>query len=174
MFMSTMLAHCKVVEVSILIADELLACPADQDFVRKETSSLVTKEERISKTGDMNKRHEMHYKRQLFWLVKWRGEAHVILPKVQILWVSAFSRKFVRGRTLDSGFATTISSTGFSQSTIGWSIDNWKDRTIENHMMPWILPCFDTGPQILKGLWFMMNADATTYSVIVCWMGECD
>jgi hypothetical protein len=64
--MSTMLAHCKVVEVSILIADELLACPADQDFVRKETSSLVTKEERISKTGDMNKRHEMHCKGQLF------------------------------------------------------------------------------------------------------------
>ena len=57
MFMSTMLAHSKVVEVSILIAEELLACPADQDFVRKETSNLiVTKEERISKTWDMTKK----------------------------------------------------------------------------------------------------------------------
>lgn len=39
--------------------------------------------------------------------------------------LSAFSRKFVRGRTLDSGFATTISSIGLvnqrlvDQSTIG-------------------------------------------------------
>ena len=43
-----------------------------------------------------------------------------------------FFKKVCEGQNIDSGFATTISSIGFSQSTIGWSINNWKDRTIDN------------------------------------------
>ena len=67
MFMSTVLAHSKVVEVYILIAEELLACPADQDFVRKETSRFDCNQggANIENRG-YDERHEMHYKRQLF------------------------------------------------------------------------------------------------------------
>jgi tetratricopeptide (TPR) repeat protein len=44
-----LVAHRKVVEATVLIAEELLACPPDQDVVTSETSTLIVeKEERIA------------------------------------------------------------------------------------------------------------------------------
>jgi hypothetical protein len=47
-----LIAHRKVVEATILIAEELLSCPSDEDVIATETQSLIVKaQDRISYVG---------------------------------------------------------------------------------------------------------------------------